>query len=62
MGIRSKLLQWNEKPAKREELPPELRAEVRDLLRDDVRKLSRLIGRDLDQWLGGADQYGPGGP
>jgi hypothetical protein len=53
MRMRSKLLQWNQKAAPPHELPPELRDEVRSVLREDVRKLSKLIGRNLDHWLGG---------
>jgi len=53
MRLRSKLLDWNQKPAPREELPAELREEIRGLLRDDVLELSRLIDRNLDHWLGG---------
>lgn len=52
MRFRSKLLEWNTKAASREELPPELHDEIRYLLRDDVTKLSKLIDRNLDHWLG----------
>lgn len=55
MKLRSALLDWNQVPSPRSELPVELRNEVRALLRDDVLQLSRLIGRNLDHWLGGLD-------
>jgi len=58
MKVRGKLLQWNERPAPKAELPPELQPEIRDLLVADVRDLSQLIGRDLSHWLGGIEASG----
>ena len=51
--IRRKLLKWNQREACKPMLSPQLQDEIRNLLRDDVSSLARLIGRDLDHWLGG---------
>jgi hypothetical protein len=50
--IRRKLLKWNQREACKPTLSPQLQDEIRNLLRDDVSSLARLIGRDLDHWLG----------
>lgn len=56
MRARSRLLRWNERPAVRVEVSPQLKNELRLLLRDDVGRLSKLVGRNLDHWLGGAGE------
>ncbi len=46
-----KIKRWNVRPARRAPLDPELRAELVATYRDDIAKLSQLIGRDLSGWL-----------
>jgi len=48
---RKALLKWNEADARPAELSPTMRAEIRANYRDDVDRLGRIVGRDLDHWL-----------
>ncbi len=50
-GLLMRLRNFNWKVKKRDPVPEELRRELRDFYRDDVRKLSGLLGRDLSHWL-----------
>lgn len=43
--------QLNRKPTKRTQLSPQLRAELAGVFHDDVRRLERLINRDLSHWI-----------
>lgn len=53
MEARKALLDWNRAPAPAVRLRQSFVEEIRDTLRDDVAKLARLLGRNLDHWLGG---------
>lgn len=49
-GLASLLLRLNTVEVAREPIGPEFRRELVEFLREDVDKLSRLIGRDLSRW------------
>jgi len=51
LGLFQKLLLLNSKAGSRKALPPVLQEEMADFYRDDVRKLSKLLGRDLSYWV-----------
>ena len=51
LKIRGKIINWNKKPAKRPQVGERVLGEMRDMFRDDVALLSRLIGRDLNHWI-----------
>jgi hypothetical protein len=51
MEIRGKIIHWNKVPAKRPRIGERVLGEMREMFRDDIRLLSRLIGRDLSHWL-----------
>ncbi len=51
--LRSAILQRN---AKRMRLDPDMRRELTDAFRGDIGLLEGLLGRDLSQWLKGADK------
>lgn len=51
LNLRKRLLDWNKAAAPNIALPPLLRDEMRAMYRDDVAKLSKLLGRDLGYWL-----------
>ena len=57
--VRKHLLEWNKVPAKRQPLDPSVRQAIIDGHRDDIILLSRVIGRDLSQWLGGVPEAKP---
>lgn len=59
-AIRSRLLQWNKVPVRREPLDAAVRQQIIERLRDDVILLSRVIDRDLSHWLGGVPEAKPG--
>jgi hypothetical protein len=46
-----RLIQANERRAPKPEIPSRFRAELSEVFRDDVVRLSELIGRDLTGWL-----------
>jgi len=50
-GLSRKLLLLNANSTTRKRISPELRAELSDFFRDDVRRLSELLGRDLSHWV-----------
>ena len=50
-ALRKQLLRWNRTNAPPRVMSAELRAAISATLRDDVRKLSDLLGRDLTHWL-----------
>ena len=58
-AARGRLLDWNEAPAPRIEVPTELRREVAQTLAGEIALLSGLIGRDLSHWLDGAPSQAP---
>lgn len=45
------LLRWNKVPAVKQPIPVRVQQEIKDLLRDDIDDLGKLIGRDLSHWL-----------
>ena len=51
LRARKRILEWNSIQAEPKPMPPALEARLRGELRDDVQRLSRLIGRNLDHWL-----------
>jgi hypothetical protein len=51
MEIRGKIIQWNKVPAKRLRIGERVLGEMREMFRNDIGLLSRLIGRDLSHWL-----------
>jgi hypothetical protein len=51
LGLFQKVLFLNSKPVPRKPISPILQAELADFYREDVRKLSKLLGRDLTHWL-----------
>ena len=53
LSARARLLAWNEAPAPRIDVPPQLRREIAQFLAPEIAKLSRVIGRDLGHWLDG---------
>ncbi len=50
-GIQSWFNQYNEVPRENQKIDPELQAELIDYFKDDVKKLSKLINKDLSHWL-----------
>ena len=54
MGLRTALLRWNRTTAPQVAMSPWLQQDIRDRLQGDVALLSKLLGRDLSHWLGGA--------
>jgi hypothetical protein len=50
-SLLKRLARWNSVDANPAPLPPELRAELRSVLADDVARLGDLLGRDLSHWL-----------
>lgn len=53
LGLRKRLLKWNEAPARRGEIDEKLLGEMRDMYHDDVALLSTLVGRDFSHWIDG---------
>ena len=62
LGIFPRLFFINSRIAKRIPLSPVLKEELRAYFRQDVQKLSRLIGRDLGYWVEPARLKGAGRP
>lgn len=59
--IVERMMLWNSRFERRKSIPPGLRSEMARFYREDVQKLSRLVGRDLSGWMleaGGAVQEG----
>jgi hypothetical protein len=53
LRLRKRLLEWNQAPPVKPNIDAVLLAEMKDQYRDDVVLLSRVIGRDLNHWIGG---------
>jgi hypothetical protein len=53
LGLRKRLLKWNEAPARKPAIDTKLLAEMRATYRDDISLLSQLVGRDLTHWIDG---------
>ena len=54
MAVREKIIHWNRiMPAAKPQVSDRVRNEMRDLYRDDVALLSRLLDRDLNHWIDG---------
>ncbi len=49
-GLKSEIVRMNTVKERRPALSPELRAEMVDTFRDEVRRLGELLGRDLSHW------------
>jgi len=54
LGFSNRLLLLNSKTSTRQPISPGLQAELADFFRDDVRKLSNILGRDLSHWVSNA--------
>ncbi len=52
-GIFRGLMRLNSNDSKRESIREEFERELRDVFREDVKKLSALLGRDLSHWTSG---------
>jgi len=50
-GLIPSLMRLNSKTAPRKPISPAFRAELNEFFREDVAKLSRILGRDLSDWL-----------
>lgn len=59
MRVRKRLLDWNKVPAKRQPLDPAVRRQMIGRLRGEIVQLSRLLDRDLRNWLGGIPEAKP---
>ena len=55
-AARDRILELNRKPAPPLHIPHRLREEMIEMYRDDVNRLGALLGRDLDHWLGEANE------
>lgn len=53
MDTRLALLRWNRTAVPKPQLSTKLANEIRETLREDTLAFGRLIGRDLNHWLGG---------
>jgi hypothetical protein len=51
LGLRKRLLKWNEAPPRKPDIDAELLGQMRDMYREDVALLSKVIGRDLGYWI-----------
>ena len=51
INLRSAILDWNEIPAKPRPIDPSVLDEMREVYREDVARLSTVIGRDLTWWI-----------
>lgn len=51
LDARTRILDWNEIPAKRPDVDPAVVDEMRSMYRSDVALLSELLDRDLNFWL-----------
>jgi hypothetical protein len=64
MSLRKKLLRWNRRPAVPVPVAPAVRDEIAGALRDEMRKLGHITGRDFSHWLshgaGSEDAASPG--
>lgn len=53
LGLRKRLLAWNEAPARKPDIDATLLGEMRDMYREDVGLLSEVVDRDLTRWIDG---------
>lgn len=53
MAIRTKIIHWNRIPAGKPQVSERVRNEMRDMYREDVGLLGRLLDRDLNHWIDG---------
>jgi hypothetical protein len=53
LGLRKRLLKWNEAPARKPVIDERLLAQMQDSYRDDIVLLSQIVGRDLTYWIDG---------
>jgi len=53
MAVRTKIIHWNRIPAGKPVVSERVREEMRDMYRDDIAKLSKLLDRDLTHWIDG---------
>ncbi|MEX1013695.1 MAG: sulfotransferase [Candidatus Paceibacterota bacterium] len=51
INFSDKLFKWNIKKVKKEPLNEDLENELKDYFKEDVKKLSSLLGRDLTYWV-----------
>jgi hypothetical protein len=51
MAVRTKIIHWNRIPAGKPQVTERVRDEMREMYRDDVALLGRLLGRDLNHWV-----------
>lgn len=51
LSLRKRILRWNDAENPSEPIPPRIQQEIRVHFRDEVERLSSLIGRDLGHWL-----------
>ena len=51
MEIRGKIIDWNKIPAKPPKIGAHVLGEMRDMFRNDIALLSRLLDRDLNYWV-----------
>jgi hypothetical protein len=59
IGVLDWLRRANRIPAKRPEVPGELRRKMADTFAEDVALLSSLLGRDFTPWLAGESVSAP---
>jgi len=50
-AIRKRLLHWNRLPPRKQPSPLWVQEEMRSQLKDEIERLGKLIGRNLDHWL-----------
>ena len=53
MAVRTRIIHWNRIPAGKPKVSDRVRNEMREMYRDDVALLSRVVGRDLNHWIDG---------
>ena len=53
LGLRKRLLKWNEAPGRKAIIDDRLMSEMRDTYREDIALLSQVVGRDLNHWIDG---------
>jgi hypothetical protein len=51
LAARLRVLAWNRAPAPRMRIAPALRSEMVAMFKDDIGRLSEILGRDLSHWL-----------
>jgi benzoyl-CoA reductase/2-hydroxyglutaryl-CoA dehydratase subunit BcrC/BadD/HgdB len=51
IGMKEFVMMINSKPFKKEPMPKEVKAYIIEQVRDDVKQLEKLTGKDLSHWL-----------